>query len=65
VRVNIPANTKAIIVLPVDDQAKVTQNGSPLSFNKADEFVIIQETKDKRSIGFSRGSGEYVFEFNE
>jgi alpha-L-rhamnosidase len=65
VRVNIPANTKAIIVLPVDDPAKVTQNGSPLSFNKADEFVIIQETKDKRSIGFSRGSGEYVFEFNE
>jgi alpha-L-rhamnosidase len=65
VRVNIPANTKAIIVLPVDDPAKVTQNGSPLSFNKADEFVITQETKDKRSIGFSRGSGEYVFEFSE
>ena len=65
VRVNIPANTKAIIVLPVDDQAKVTQNGSPLSFDKADEFVITQEIKDKRSIGFLRGSGEYVFEFNE
>ena len=64
VRVKIPANTKATIMLPVDDPAKVTENGSPLSFDK-DDFIIAEENKEGIRIGFMKGSGEYSFEFAE
>jgi alpha-L-rhamnosidase len=64
VRVTIPANTKATVILPVDDPAKVTENGSPLSTDKSD-FVIIEEYKEGNRIGLVRGSGQYNFEFTE
>jgi alpha-L-rhamnosidase len=64
VRVTIPANTKATVILPIDDPAKVTENGSPLSTDKSD-FVIIEEYKEGNRIGLVRGSGQYNFEFTE
>ncbi|MBG0858673.1 MAG: family 78 glycoside hydrolase catalytic domain, partial [Bacteroidales bacterium] len=62
--VTIPANTKATIMLPADDPEKITENGSPLSADKAD-FVIKEETGTGRKTGVVRGSGQYIFEIVE
>lgn len=59
VRTKIPANTTAIINLPVDDPKKVTEGGKQLSENiNLSDIKII----DKKVI-MSAGSGEYIFEF--
>jgi alpha-L-rhamnosidase len=64
VHVIIPANTKATVMLQVDGPAKVTENGHSLLQVDSDS-VIIEETKEGKTIGIKRGSGEYSFEFPE
>ncbi len=61
VRIKIPANTKATIILPVINPDKVTESGKALSIN--------QNLSDIRTLNnnivIESGSGEYVFEFAE
>ena len=66
IRVKIPANADATIILPVDDPVKITQNGLPLP-DKKDDFVIAEESKEsiRKTVGLVRGSGEYTFEYFE
>jgi alpha-L-rhamnosidase len=64
IRVSIPANANATIILPVEDPAKITQNGLPLPDGKND-FVTVEETREGKKIGLARGSGDYSFEFAE
>jgi alpha-L-rhamnosidase len=61
VRVKIPANTKATIVLPVDDPGKISEKGKPITGNSL--FTGIR--KAANSTIFETGSGEYTFEFSE
>ena len=51
-------------MLQVDGPAKVTENGHSLLQVDSDS-VIIEETKEGKTIGIKRGSGEYSFEFPE
>jgi hypothetical protein len=55
----------AIIMLPVDDLAKVTHNGSPVSTDKKENLVLAVDDNGKRSTGFQIGSGNYTFEYTE
>ncbi len=70
VKVSIPVNTVATVILPVDDFSKVTENGSPLNPRK-DELVTVRELRNDRenelpvSTGFRKGSGDYIYEFQE
>jgi alpha-L-rhamnosidase len=64
VNVKIPANSDATIILPVNDPAKIRQNGLPLPDVK-DDIIIAEETNESINIGLVRGSGEYTFEFDE
>lgn len=61
VKVRIPANTTATIMLPVEASSKVTEGGKPIS--AISDFSNIRTT-DKRIV-FEAGSGDYVFEFKE
>jgi alpha-L-rhamnosidase len=61
IRVSIPANTSANIILPVENQDKVTENGKPLSQNL---FLKDIKAVDKK-ITMQAGSGDYVFEYSE
>jgi len=61
VKVKIPANTTATIILPVDDAGKITENGKALSVNT--NFSAFK--KAVNSVSFESGSGEYIFEFSE
>ena len=61
IKVRIPANTTATIVLPSDNTLKVTENGKALTENKL--FSNIRSTDNK--IILESGSGEYVFEISE
>jgi alpha-L-rhamnosidase len=65
ITIQIPANTKAIIMLPVDDLAKVTHNGFPVSTDKKENLVLAVDDNGKRSTGFQIGSGNYTFEYTE
>jgi len=67
IRVTIPANTTATIILPVVSPERITENGVSLFSEKPDrlsglEFIVIEENK---GVVIERGSGEYVFEFTE
>jgi alpha-L-rhamnosidase len=64
VHVTIPANTKATVVLPVDDPAKVTENNHPLP-QGSNDLTIIEKMREGKWIGLERGSGDYTFEFSE
>jgi alpha-L-rhamnosidase len=61
VRIKIPANTKATIILPVNITSKVTESGKTISGNP--------DFSDVRTAGnnllMETGSGEYVFEITE
>jgi alpha-L-rhamnosidase len=61
IKVTIPANTSAKIILPVATQDKVTENGKALLLN-----LYLKDIKaaDKK-ITMLAGSGEYVFEIEE
>ncbi|MBN2863335.1 MAG: glycoside hydrolase family 78 protein [Bacteroidales bacterium] len=75
VNVTIPANTRATIVLIVKDPAGIIENGSPLFevsplSGISDEYIIVEEnfkTEEEKGfrINIERGSGEYIFEYNE
>ncbi len=58
VKVEIPANSKATILLPAKSALQVTENGAPLSANK--NLSVI--TGDDSRVKIEAGSGSYVFE---
>lgn len=64
IKVKVPANTKAKILLPVDDVSKVISFGTPLPADKK-EFTIAEETKGEKRVALITGSGEYIFELTE
>ena len=57
IRVNIPVNTTATIILPVDNISKVTEGGKPLGGNPDFSKITTNENK----ITFETGSGDYIF----
>ncbi len=59
-RVSIPANAVATVVLPTKDINRVTEYGMPLSANK--DFVVETTMQDKLSVKL--GSGDYQFTVN-
>jgi alpha-L-rhamnosidase len=61
VKVSIPVNTKATIMLPVSDARKVSESGKPLS--SAKYFTNIRT--EINNILFETGSGNYIFEYTE
>ena len=63
VKIKIPANTNAEILLPTDDLTKVTENGLPVVTGPGISLIIASDTK--KSTLLLRGSGEYTFEFAE
>jgi len=65
VHVIIPANSKATVLLPVDDPAKVTENGQPLPHESKDAVIWQVTWGEGKRLGLIRGSGEYSFEFAE
>jgi alpha-L-rhamnosidase len=61
VKVIIPANTMATIILPVINANKVTESGMPLSQN-----IYLKDIKTSdNKIVLEAGSGEYSFEIAE
>lgn len=61
VRVKIPANTTATIILPTDEAGKIAENGEAITGNS--NFSNFGKTGN--SVSFESGSGEYSFEFSE
>jgi alpha-L-rhamnosidase len=60
VKVMIPANTSATIILPAESQDKVTEEGKALSQNV---YLKDIRTSDNK-LTMQAGSGEYTFEIN-
>ncbi|MCX6302923.1 MAG: glycoside hydrolase family 78 protein [Bacteroidia bacterium] len=60
-KVNIPENTSAIILIPTDDPGKITESGITITGNT--KFKSIG--KEKNMTAINTGSGEYVFEIAE
>ena len=60
IKVMIPANTSATIILPAESQDKVTEEGKALSQNV---YLKDIRTSDNKLI-MQTGSGEYTFEIN-
>ena len=60
VKVRIPVNTTATIILPSAIPEKVTESGKPLSQNT---FLKDIKAADKK-LSMQAGSGEYIFEIN-
>ena len=61
IKVRIPANTTATIILPAVNQDKVTEGGKPLAQNA--NLKEIKPTNNNLSI--QAGSGDYSFEITE
>jgi alpha-L-rhamnosidase len=61
IRVKLPANTSAIIILPTGSEDKATEGGKSLSQNTYLKDIKISEKK----LTLQAGSGEYVFEISE
>ena len=61
IRVKIPANTTATIILPEANQDKVTEGGKALSQNSYLKDIKTSENK----LVMQAGSGEYMFEIKE
>jgi alpha-L-rhamnosidase len=61
VRIKIPVNTTATIILPVGTTSKITEEGKPLAGNA--DFTNIRT--DNNQTLFQTGSGDYIFEINE
>lgn len=57
VKIMIPANTRATVILPADDVSKITADGKALTSVK--EFANIKTTNNK--VTLETGSGAYVF----
>ena len=60
IKVMIPANTSATIILPAESQDKVTEEGKALSQNV---YLKDIRTSDNK-LTMQAGSGEYTFEIN-
>jgi alpha-L-rhamnosidase len=60
-KVNIPENTNALILIPTDDPKKVTEEGISVTGNIKFKSV----GKEKNMTAITTGSGEYVFEIAE
>jgi alpha-L-rhamnosidase len=61
IRVKIPANTTATVILPATSAKEVTEGGKALSQNTSLKNIKTSENR----ITLEAGSGEYVFEFAE
>ena len=61
IKVKVPANTSATIILPVTNQDKVTESGKALSLNIY--FKDIKTSDNKLTL--QAGSGDYSFEIPE
>jgi alpha-L-rhamnosidase len=61
--IKIPANTKAVIKLPVDDISKVTENGVTVATGEGKSLIMTDGTK--KTTLLLRGSGDYIFEYTE
>jgi alpha-L-rhamnosidase len=61
IKVKVPVNTSATIILPASSQDKVTEGGKALSQNGY--FKDIKSTDNK--VTMEAGSGEYIFEIAE
>ncbi len=61
VKVSIPANTTADIVLPADNQSKIKESGKALSANA---YIKDIKTADNK-VTLQAGSGDYTFEISE
>ena len=61
IKVRIPANTSATIILPATVQDKVTEGGKPLSQNIYLKDIKLADNK----LTMQAGSGEYSFEIAE
>jgi alpha-L-rhamnosidase len=61
VNISIPANTKATIVLPVDDPGRIMFNSSLLPA-EIKGTITAEAKKDGIYLSFESGSGNYVFE---
>jgi len=61
IKVRIPPNTSATIVLPTDNQNKVTEGGKILSQNKYLKDIVTSGNR----LSMIAGSGDYVFEIAE
>jgi alpha-L-rhamnosidase len=59
IKVKIPSNTVATIILPVDNVSMVTEGGKPIE--KINDFSNIRINGSK--VTFEAGSGEYIFQF--
>jgi alpha-L-rhamnosidase len=57
VKVKVPVNTRATIILPSADAEKITETGSPLS------SVFKNVKQDKENVVIEAGSGDYSFEY--
>ena len=61
IKVTIPANTSATIILPTGNQDKVTEGGKALSFN-----IYLKDIKGSNNkLTLQAGSGDYNFEIAE
>jgi alpha-L-rhamnosidase len=58
IKVKIPANTNALILLPSDDPARVSEDGVTVTGNK--KFKSVGTQNEMAAV--ETGSGEYVFE---
>ncbi|MGD0343057.1 MAG: family 78 glycoside hydrolase catalytic domain, partial [Bacteroidales bacterium] len=65
VHVSIPANSKAKILLPIGDPAKVTENDHPVPHGSKDPVIMEVTWGEGLRLGLLRGSGDYTFEFPE
>jgi alpha-L-rhamnosidase len=61
IKVKIPANTNALILLPSDDPARVSEDGVAVTGNK--KFKSVGTQNEMTAV--ETGSGEYVFEIAE
>jgi alpha-L-rhamnosidase len=60
-KVNIPENTSAMILIPTDDPGKITERGITITGNTKFKSVGME----KNITAITAGSGEYVFEIAE
>lgn len=61
IKVTVPPNTTATIILPVSDDGKVTESGKAIKENP--NFKDIRTLHN--NVMFETGSGQYIFEFTE
>jgi|WetSurMetagenome_2_1015567.scaffolds.fasta_scaffold02384_4 alpha-L-rhamnosidase len=61
VNITIPANTRATVMLPVDDPSKINLNGAPIT-PELKNSARTEAQKGGVYISLETGSGEYVFD---